>query len=256
MEHILLFAGTTEGRELASEILKGKYPVELSVCTATEYGKECVIQGLSSDTVDIMAGRMDQKEMAELMGRKKTALVIDATHPFARDVTKNIQSAAKEAGVEYRRLLRGNSERGEEVILTDSVEEAAEYLAGTTGNILITTGSKELDCYTSIPDYKERCYARVLSTEEAVVKSIRLGFEGAHLFAMQGPFSKEMNLAVLHQTKAAYFVTKESGTEGGYREKLWAAREADAALLVVRRPKETGVGLEEMKRYLERRYRC
>lgn len=256
MEHILLFAGTTEGRILASEMIKHNYPAKLSVCTATEYGRECVVQKMASDAAEVIAGRMDQSEMAEFMRRKKTALVIDATHPFARDVTKNIQGAAQEAGVEYRRLLRERNERGEGIILRESVQEAAEYLKGTKGKIFLATGSKELECYTSIPGYKERCYARVLSTREAVTKSIDLGFEGAHLFAMQGPFSKEMNLAVLRQTGAAYFVTKESGTEGGYVEKLWAAREAGALLVVVKRPEETGESLEEMLSYLERRYRC
>ena len=42
-------------------------------------------------------------------------------------------------------------------------------------------------------------------------ESAKLGFQGRHLIAMQGPFSREMNLALLRYTDAAYFVTKESG---------------------------------------------
>ena len=92
-----------------------------------------------------------------------------------------------------------------------------------TGNILIATGSKELHLYTAIEDYRERCFARVLSTGPSVAESVRLGFEGSHLIAMQGPFSTEMNLALLRQTEAAYFVTKETGRAGGFHEKLEAA---------------------------------
>lgn len=256
MEHILIFAGTTEGREAASWIIKRGYPVRMTVCTATEYGKDCVSHNVPDEGIEILAGRMNETEMESLLRERQTALVIDATHPFAREVTKNIQQAAKKAGADYIRLLRAGERTEEEVTWADSVEEAVQYLAGTAGNILITTGSKELEKYTLIPDYKERCFARVLSTEEAVIKSIRLGFVGKHLCAMQGPFSAEMNLALLHQMEAVYFVTKESGTIGGYEEKLEAAKKAGASLVVVRRPKENGSSMEELQEMLERRYRC
>ena len=89
--------------------------------------------------------------------------------------------------------------------------------------MLISTGSKELHLYTRIKDYKERCFARVLSTQEAVAEAVRLGFEGKHLIAMQGPYSEELNLAMLKHINAAYFVTKESGgaeSRGGtYRDR-------------------------------------
>ena len=87
----------------------------------------------------------------------------------------------------------------------------------------------------AIEGYEKRCFARVLSTGEAVEESIRLGFRGRHLIAMQGPFSAEMNLALLHQTEARYFVTKESGKAGGFGEKLEAAKAAGAVLVAVAR---------------------
>mgnify|MGYP002795365006 FL=1 len=139
----------------------------------------------------------------------------------------------------------------ENMIIVDSVEQAAEYLRGTTGNILIATGSKELSLYTRIEGYEKRCFARVLSTGEAVEESIRLGFRGRHLIAMQGPFSAEMNLALLHQTEARYFVTKESGKAGGFGEKLEAAKAAGAVLVAVARPMEDGESLESVERLMK-----
>lgn len=108
-------------------------------------------------------------------------------------------------------------DEADRVIWAQSVEDAVEYLQNTEGKILITTGSKELIKYTKLTEYKERCFARVLSTEQAVMESVALGFEGKHLIAMQGPFSKEMNVATIHQTGAKYFVTKESGKS----RRLW-----------------------------------
>ncbi|WP_337810740.1 precorrin-6y C5,15-methyltransferase (decarboxylating) subunit CbiE, partial [Enterocloster sp.] len=63
--------------------------------------------------------------------------------------------------------------------------------------------------------------------------------------AMQGPFSVEMNVAMLHAVGAAWMVTKESGTAGGFEEKALAAGQAGAGLIVIGRPKEDGISLRE-----------
>ena len=81
-------------------------------------------------------------------------------------------------------------------------------------------------------------------------ESVRLGFKGRNLIAMQGPFSAEMNVALLHQTKAKYFVTKESGKAGGFEEKKKAARETGAVLVVVGRPAEEGETLADVIRMI------
>lgn len=261
IEHILLFAGTTEGREAAEEIIRQNYPVTLSICTATEYGKECVLQGIESlsqgDTkVRILAGRMNTEEIEDFFKRYQIDIAIDATHPFAKVVTSNIKVASQHQKVAYLRLLRSEGRTVTGVHWVESIAEAVKYLHHVSGNVLITTGSKELSAYTELPDYEKRCYARVLSTQEAVEQTIALGFQGAHLFAMQGPYSKELNVGMLKQVKASYMVTKESGTAGGFEEKLEAAKEAKATLIVIGRPKETGMSKEELYAYLKRRYTC
>lgn len=245
---ILLFAGTTEGRELA-ELLRGQ-GAKAYVSTATEYGKECVGEGGS---ITVCAGRMNEEEICRFIRKHDIALTVDATHPFARVATENIRRACKACGTAYIRCVRKRQSAAEDedgVVYVASVKEAVDYLKETEGNIFISTGSKELKLYTEIADYRERCYARVLSTKEAVEESTALGFTGAHLMAMQGPFSTELNAAMLKYTDAAYFVTKESGKAGGYEEKKEAAEETGAVLVVVGRPKESGLSLEETKSYL------
>lgn len=262
---ILIFAGTTEGRELAeyaAEIGAGCY-----VSTATEYGQELIGDYLG---IHPMAGRMDAEQIGQFIKEKKIRLVVDATHPFARAATENIRAACIQAGVRYVRCLRdrgrdlrdkpegkqtsGRSREGRQTVVVGSVRQAVEYLKDTAGNILIATGSKELHLYTAIDGYRERCFARVLSTAEAVEESVKLGFQGRHLIAMQGPFSREMNLALLRQTGAEYFVTKESGKAGGFEEKLMAAEEAGAVLVVVGRPEENGESVESTKEIIRRKH--
>ena len=255
-----------------------EHPVRCFVCTATGYGKR-ILDNLPG--VAICAGRMDSAGIQHFIEKNNIDLVIDATHPFAGEVTANIKSACaaanmkieannilQKSAVRYVRCLRERGEHisvenirataggamqnaGDSAVWTDSVSQAVSYLKKTTGNILIATGSKELHLYTEIENYRQRCFARVLSTREAVEKSVDLGFEGRHLIAMQGPFSVEMNLALLKQTEAAWFVTKESGATGGFEEKLKAARLAQAVPVIVGRPYETGESLETVKEMIK-----
>ena len=245
---ILIFAGTTEGRTLAE--YASAHSISCFVSVATDYGKN-LIKHL--EDITILTGRMDEKEMEHFIEENDIRLVIDATHPFAREVTENIRSACEKvrtrSEVRYVRCIRPfeNRSSDEQIIYTESVQEAVEYLKKTTGNILIATGSKELHLYTEIENYRERCFARVLSTEPAVRESVRLGFEGKHLFAMQGPFAPDLNLALLRQTKASYFVTKETGKAGGFEEKAEAAEMTGAVLVVIGRPEENGESVETVK---------
>ena len=249
---ILIFAGTTEGRTLAE--YASAHSISCFVSVATDYGKN-LIEHL--EEITILTGRMDEKEMEHFIEENDIRLVIDATHPFAREVTENIRSACEKvrtrSEVRYVRCIRPfeNRSSDEQIIYTESVQEAVEYLKKTTGNILIATGSKELHLYTEIENYRERCFARVLSTEPAVRESVRLGFEGRHLFAMQGPFAPDLNLALLRQTKAAYFVTKETGKAGGFDEKAEAAEMAGAVLVVIGRPEENGESVEAVEEMIK-----
>lgn len=248
-QRVLIFAGTTEGRILA------EYAASLGLCcyvsTATSYGEKILdrIEGIRS-----VSGRMDEKQMSEFIRKERISLVIDATHPFAAEVTGNIRQACLHSQTEYVRCLRAreNTEAGlhGKMVEADSVKDAVEYLKCTKGNIFIATGSRELHLYTDIADYKERCFARVLSTLESVELAVNLGFEGRHLVAMQGPFSCEMNLAQLRAVHAAYFVTKESGKAGGFEEKVRAAADAGAVLVVIGRPEEDGESLDRVREIL------
>ena len=249
MASIMIFAGTTEGRKIA-EFLRGHAP-KVYVLTATEYGKEQVEDG---ENIHVLAGRLDVEGMRELAYGCQAELVIDATHPFAMEVTKNIQKMCQEESISYMRVLREGSVKDGNAVWVKNIREAADYLKDKEGNVLITTGSKELAPYTEMPDYQNRCFLRVLSTKEAVQKAVENGFEGKHLIAMQGPFSQEMNEQLLRHVQAKYMVTKESGRSGGYEEKLRAAKKAGAVAVVIGRPLEKGVTLDEAFQILAEKY--
>ncbi len=250
MKKVLIFAGTTEGRRLA-ERLSGA-SVQASVCVATEYGETLLPRG---ETIAHLTGRLDEKQMESLMTAEGFSCVVDATHPYAVEVSANIRGAAEKTGLPYFRLLREEAagEYGGNTVFVDSVKAAAGYLKKTDGNILASTGSKELKEYTEIEDYRKRVFARVLSTEESVSASRRLGFEGRNLICMQGPFSEEMNYAIMKEYDIRYLVTKSSGKAGGFEEKLRAAERAGAAAVIVGRPEERqGYSYEQILGFLEK----
>ena len=94
---LLLFAGTTEGR-LLYERLSAR-GIEMDISVATEYGKE-LVEPLGGR---IYAGRMSEEEMESAIRAGGYKAVIDATHPYADIVTKNIQRACRETETLYIR---------------------------------------------------------------------------------------------------------------------------------------------------------
>lgn len=231
MYKLCIFAGTTEGRELA-EFLSGQQ-VAVTACVATEYGQTLLAP---SENLTVSARRMTRGEMAALFAEENYDLVVDATHPYASAVTENIFAACGETGTEYLRLLRRGGDAPEDAVFVPDIPAAVAYLNTVEGNILLTTGSKELARFTGVTDFAGRVFARVLPMEDSLRLCREAGVQPSHILAMQGPFTQEMNTAMLRSVGAVYLVTKESGTAGGFEEKIAAAREAGAKLVVIGRP--------------------
>lgn len=250
MYNFCVFAGTTEGRELV-EFLSSQN-VTLTACVATEYGETLIPP---APNLTVSAKRLTPEQMEELFRKEHFDLVVDATHPYANLVTENILSACKASGVEYLRLLRDGGAQTEDAVYVSDVSEAVEYLDTTDGNILLTTGSKELHKFSALRDFGNRVYARVLPMEESLRLCGEAGLKPSHILAMQGPFSVEMNTQMLRCTRAQFLVTKDSGTAGGFEEKIASARDAGAkAVIIGRPPQRDGVCLSGVLSILCQRF--
>lgn len=237
--NILIFSGTGEGRDLSKALARAGHSV--TVCVLTEYGKE--EQG-EYEGVTVLAGKKPPEEIVKLL--QGMDVCIDATHPFATHIRESIRTSCEETGVRRIRLVREESDLGETegVVLVDSAEEAAEYLAGKDGKVLLTTGAKDLPVYASIGP--ERLYPRVLPFASSLDACEASGIPRKNIIAMQGPFIKAINIALMEQFGISYMVTKDSGKEGGFDDKMEAAKEAGATLIVIKRPDDKGVSAEEI----------
>ena len=229
--NVVIFSGTTEGRSFSRTL--AALGAAVTACVATDLGAE--EQG-STDGITVRTGRLDADEMAALL--RGASLCVDATHPYATEATRNIRAAAAAAGVEYHRLLRPASDLpAGSVVLTDAARAAA-YLADRPGRVLLATGAKELPAFAALDP--ARLYPRVLPTVAGVTACENAGIPHRNILAMQGPFTTELNVALLHQFHISYMVTKDGGAAGGFAEKAEAAAQCGVQLIVLRRPDEQG----------------
>lgn len=244
---ILIFSGTTEGRTL-SHLLAEK-GAEVTVCVATEYGRE--EQGIA-ENITVLTGRRTPEEKLALL--RDCDLCVDATHPYAVEVTKSVREACAAAGVPYRRLLRGGGGGDDGAVVVESAAEAAEFLSQEAGRILLTTGAKELQAFAGLEP--SRLFPRVLPTHESLAACEAAGIPHRNILAMQGPFSQELNEALIRQYGISILVTKDGGKAGGFTEKALAARSTGTQLVLIRRPEERGESFEEIVTSCEELMKC
>ena len=243
---VLIFGGTSEGRELALCLAKNKISCE--VCVATQYGSELLSD---QDCLHVHQGRLTTAEMLSLLSDGFSA-VIDATHPFALEVSDNISQALKQYNEAVHPgdvkkclpLLRFDRQAATKAAsplcrLFTNAGECALALKSTSGRILLTTGSKNLSDFCADQDIRSRLVVRTLPSTESLELCIKNGLQGNQILAMQGPFSKETNAALIRQYGISVLVTKESGTAGGYQEKLEAARECGISAFVIKKPQNS-----------------
>ena len=105
---VVIFSGTTEGRELSAALASAGADVIVSVASDVGAEEQGEIPG-----VTVEEGLKDEEQIRNLI--RGADLVVDATHPYAVLVTENIRQAAEAEQVERLRLVRGRSELPEDL---------------------------------------------------------------------------------------------------------------------------------------------
>lgn len=226
---ILILGGTSDSLRIAEKLKKAGIDFYLSV--VSDYG-----QNLAATVTDnVIKGRLSIEEMIAFIREHQVKQVIDATHPFAVEVSKNAISASETAQIAYIRFERPSAIPSG-VILTDSVESACKKALDYQGKIYLTTGSKTLSQFAELLP-KDRLIVRVLPTAEVLTITEKLGLKANQIEAIQGPFSKELNISLLQHNHAGVMITKESGQAGGFLEKIEACKELKIPCIVIEREK-------------------
>ena len=231
MFKLIIFAGTTEGRRLAE--FCGEHNICADISVATEYGAE-----LLPHSVGVRIGRADKTEMSIILKNGGYSMAVDATHPYAKEATANILHACQISRVPYVRLLRERSViHGQTAIDTAQI---VDMMNKENGIILSTLGSKSFSELAKIHDHFNRVWLRALPSENIIESCRSLGFDTNKLICQQGPFTVEQNIEHIKLSGADWLITNDSGTEGGYPQKITAAEKSGIKTLTLLRPEEEG----------------
>lgn len=233
MGKLLIFGGTTEGRQASVEAaLQGN---QVTVCVTSAYARS-----LLPLDIDCHVGVLDETSMLAFIKERRPSCIIDATHPFAIRATATIHSCAQQLNLPYRRIERPKQDTlswRNDVQWVQDTAYAAHALSLTKGNILLTTGSHTVNIYTAQID-PQRLYVRVLPTVQALDLCLAAGVVPSHIMAMHGPFSQALNAAIYDQLDIRVMVSKDSGAAGGVEEKVIPALARDIQVILIKRPEE------------------
>lgn len=232
---IFVAAGTRDGRDLTQLLVKKGYEVTASVVSS--YGEK-LLEACGKRLV-INDEPLDEAGLMRYIKAHDIRLFVDASHPYAVNVSQNAMAATEKLGIPYIRYERDITEFPyEKLHIVHSYEEASEVAARLGKNVFLTTGSRNLQKFVGAPALKEATiFARILPTAKVLIDCEAMGLMPRQLIAMQGPFSKELNLAFFKESKADVVITKNSGTIGGTDTKLMAAKELGLPVVIIDRPK-------------------
>ncbi len=231
---ILVLGGTSDSLKVCDR-LESIGIQEFVLSVATEFGRELA----ESHASEIVNGKMNKEEMVEFIKENGIRQVIDATHPYAVEVSRNAMDACEQTDIKYIRferksLLEDIRYQGEFVV--DSIEEACNMVTSHEEweNVFVATGSKNLGTYVKLLKSK-KITARVLPTSEVLRSCEAMGLNADNIMALKGPFSKEINIALLKHADIDVVITKESGFAGGFIDKIDACAELEIPVIIIKR---------------------
>lgn len=220
---IWVVGGTTEALNLGKHLNRKPHIIT--------YGTK---EGAERGTANSIFKRMDRGEMEAFIKEHSIDLILDVSHPFAKNVTENVRSAAERAGVKYLRYERKTTPIPDNALVVESFEECYGLLKDISGVVFFSTGSNNVSEFEEIRRENRFIY-RILPTIESIIKVRSFGVGMEDIVAMMGPFSVELNIEMLKFYDAKYMVMKDSGAAGGTADKIKACEALGVIPIVIGR---------------------
>lgn len=230
---ILVLGGTKDGRDLAALLTEKGYPVVVSVFS--DYGRDLI----QLDKELVHTGPLDTDGFISFIGINHIHLIVDASHPYAINVSQNAMKACQSTGISYVRYERPKAPlpayHGLHVV--HDYDEAAKMASVLGKVVFLTTGSRHLKLFKNTSCLQNhRLIARVLPEPSVLTECLSLGFKPKDIVAMQGPFSHNLNIALFQEYNTEVIITKNSGQIGGSDTKITAAMSLNLPLVMIDRP--------------------
>lgn len=228
-----VFSGTRDGNALARQLADQGHHVLVS--TASAYGAAQLRQDYPD--LPLVSGRMGLERRRQLLTTCQARAIIDATHPYATDMSRQLMQLADELNLPYLRFERPDTPLPASAIICDSMAQAAERAINTGRRIFLASGSKDLPGILNSPGAGQ-CdwFLRLPPDPVQVERALALGIPQDHICAMQGPFSQTFNESLWRDWGIDCVISKASGVAGGFPAKAAAAEALGIPLIVIRRP--------------------
>ncbi len=229
---IWVVGGTSDTRSLLDKLSEKIDLNNVIVSVTTEYGEKL----LENFNIKVIQKVLDKKEILDFIDKTNINTIIDTSHPYAENISKNILEVIKSKNIKYFRYEREVTE----TIFDERFESLKDMISYINlnlknKNILSTLGSKALAELINIQD--NNVYVRILPTAKSIENAEKLGFLPNQIIAIQGPFSENLEKEFLNFYKIDYILTKDSGDVGGTDKKISACQKLGVKILALSRPK-------------------
>lgn len=232
-EAVWVFSGTSDGNALAREIAAAGHATVVS--SASEYGAE--LAGKHCPGATVIAGRLGIERRRELLRESRAHAIVDATHPYATDMSQQLIALARELALPYLRYERPGAASAQSARHAASMQDAARLAMSLGRRIFLATGSKDLASFVQAAGADaHQWFVRLAPDPQHLQRAIDAGIPRSRVVAMQGPFSRAANETLWREWEIDCVVTKDSGDAGGYQAKADAAAALGIPLIVVDRP--------------------
>jgi precorrin-6A/cobalt-precorrin-6A reductase len=242
-KRLWLIGGTQESAALAQSIADAGFACVISVTTESARSLYPISPHLS-----IRVGYLTPESLPPFIQAHQIGAILDASHPFAAEISQLAIAVAQEYQLPYLRYERpevgemekiremGQEESGASTIVyLDGFESllAGNYLVGQ--RVLLTLGYRSLPLFQP---WQERAtlFARILPSVTALQAALQAGFTSDRLIAIRPPISAELEQALWQQWQITTVVTKASGVAGGEDIKRQIAAKLNICLIVMGRP--------------------
>ena len=232
-ERLWLIGGTTESATLAHAIASLGLPCTVTVTTAAA---EALYP--TTPMLRVRVGRLDVGQLEPFLQEQRIAAVLDASHPYAVEISRMAIRAAAARHIPYLRFERVAVDAqadNQQVITLDSFNTlvAGDYLHQQ--RVLLTIGYKALHLFCSWQE-RSTLFARILPAVKSLEAAIAAGFASDRIIALRPPVTAELEKALWRHWDISLVVTKASGVAGGEDVKRSVAAELGIPLIVIARP--------------------
>jgi precorrin-6A/cobalt-precorrin-6A reductase len=228
-----LILGTSEGKSILSKL--NEFTEDIFMSTATSYGAEL----LKDYKYKVFNDKpLDLKGLMEVITKHNLKIFIDASHPYALEITKNVMEACENCGIQYIRYDRASVvekfKDNKNVIMVEDYDSLGVHLKKVQGPILNTTGSRNIDKIISFK-LSNRVIHRILPSVVVLEEILELGIRVEDIVAMKGPVGYALNCGFINEYNAQAILMKDSGVQGGTEEKIKAAIDNNIPAFVIGR---------------------